>query len=127
MKSKKPENPFEIVEVEVFDDDFEAASQDSGFDSEAAVSIPNQERSYEEGYEDEQSYQRRRRRRSAPVTRKTRKNKYGWAFFVSSMFIGVGLTASMGHPLPLFLGMGVGFLFFVDPIYEKVMEKIENL
>ncbi|MEM6768676.1 MAG: hypothetical protein AAF655_27300, partial [Bacteroidota bacterium] len=48
--------------------------------------------------------------------------KYGWSFFLASLFIGLGITATIDAPLPLFLGLAVGFLFFVDPIYEKAME-----
>ena len=58
--------------------------------------------------------------------RPERKNKYGWAFFLCSMFIGLGFTTvSELAPLPLFLGLGVGFLFFVDPIYNRVMDLFE--
>jgi hypothetical protein len=85
-----------------------------------------------EFYDQENRHQRRTRERTRVhrVERSRqgpRKNKYGWAFFLCSMFIGLGITASLGHPLGLFLGLGIGFLFFVDPIYEKVMSIIDRL
>jgi hypothetical protein len=57
-----------------------------------------------------------------------KKNKFGWAFFLAFMFSGMGISiATDTMPLGFFLGMAIGFLFFVDPIYQKVMEKIEKL
>ena len=58
--------------------------------------------------------------------RKDKKKHYGWAFFLASLFIGLGITASFGSPMGLFTGMGVGFLFFVEPIYKKVMSIFER-
>lgn len=69
---------------------------------------------------------RAKERRFEPPKRKG-KNKYGWAFFLFSMFTGLGITATIDSPLPLFLGLGIGFLFFVDPIYEALMRRINNL
>ncbi|MFK7972033.1 MAG: hypothetical protein AB8F95_16820 [Bacteroidia bacterium] len=54
-----------------------------------------------------------------------RKNKHGWAFFLCSLFIGLGITATTEAPIGLFGGLGVGFLFFVDPIYQRVMDLFE--
>lgn len=59
--------------------------------------------------------------------KKSGADQYGWAFFLASMFIGLGITATTGHPLGLFLGMGLGFLFFVDPFYEKFMKIFDKL
>jgi hypothetical protein len=53
------------------------------------------------------------------------KNRYGWAFFLCSFFVGLGVTASTDAPIWMFLGLGVGFLFFVDPIYHRVMDLFE--
>ena len=58
--------------------------------------------------------------------RKKEKN-YGWAFFVASIMVGLGFTATFDIPAFLFGGLALGFLFFVVPIYQKVMEKIKNL
>jgi hypothetical protein len=43
------------------------------------------------------------------------------------MFSGIAVTATFGTPAGVLLGMGFGFLFFVDPIYQKVMDKIDKL
>jgi hypothetical protein len=83
---------------------------------------------------DQESGHRRRTRQRTRVHRveKNRqksktKNKYGWAFFLFSLFTGLGITATIGEPLGLFMGLGIGFLFFVDPIYEKVMSILDRL
>lgn len=52
--------------------------------------------------------------------------KYNWAFFVACMFMGIGLSKIVHNPAMVMMGMSVGFLFFVDPIYQKVMDKIEK-
>lgn len=54
-----------------------------------------------------------------------KKNEYGWAFFLCSLFVGVGLFLASSSLLPLFLGLGFGFLFFVDPIYQRVIDLFE--
>lgn len=56
----------------------------------------------------------------------TKPKKYNWAFFCASLFIGLGVGISVENPALLMIGMGVGFLFFVDPIYQKLMDKIEK-
>jgi len=53
--------------------------------------------------------------------------KYSWAFYLCSVFIGIGFTAMLEAPLPLFLGIGLGLLFFVDPIYKKIINIINDL
>jgi len=63
-------------------------------------------------------------RKTERKTGKKEKN-YGWAFFLASMFIGLGITATSEAPMGLFAGMGIGFLFFVPPIYKKVMSFFE--
>jgi hypothetical protein len=72
--------------------------------------------------EEEDAIEKMRERERMEEPPKEKANKYGWAFFLASMFIGIGITATIGAPLPLFVGMGVGFLFFVDPIYERFMQ-----
>lgn len=54
---------------------------------------------------------------------KTYKSK----FFLACLFVGVGLTAVSEVPLFIFLGLAIGFLFYVDPIYQKVIRAIERL
>lgn len=56
----------------------------------------------------------------------TKPKKYNWAFFLASMFIGIGIGEAIGADSAVLFGMGVGFLFFVDPFYQKVMSKIEK-
>ena len=53
--------------------------------------------------------------------------RYGWAFFLCSMLIGLGIAIPSDGPTALFIGMGIGFLFMVDPIYEKVIQAIKDL
>ena len=54
-------------------------------------------------------------------TQTGKKKKYNWAFFLASFFIGMAFTTVSDSPLPMFIGMGIGFLFFVDPIYQRVL------
>jgi 4-hydroxybenzoate polyprenyltransferase len=77
---------------------------------------------------DENLTRRERRRlfRHQPKPQSEGKNKFGWAFFLASLFIGIGLTATFETPLGIFLGLGLGFLFFVDPIYHKVMSWLDS-
>lgn len=53
--------------------------------------------------------------------------RYGWAFFLCSMLIGLGIAIPSDGPTALFIGMGIGFLFMVDPIYEKVIQAIKDI
>jgi hypothetical protein len=43
------------------------------------------------------------------------------------MFLGLGMTTVLDHPIGIMMGLGFGFLFFVKPIYEKTMDLIERL
>ncbi|MEO0472533.1 MAG: hypothetical protein AAF206_23145 [Bacteroidota bacterium] len=66
--------------------------------------------------------------REQPVgKKKKRKNKYGWAFFLCSMFLGLAFIPFVQPPTSIMAGLGIGFLFFVDPIYDKVMDLIERI
>ena len=115
MNFSKEENKFDIFEHEILEGDQNLA-EERKLNPEAEIYVPI-----------EATDTRTRRRKKAPKVKKTRKNKFGWAFFLCSMFFGVALTATLGTPFYVLAGLGVGFLFFVDPIYNKVMEKIENL
>ena len=53
--------------------------------------------------------------------------RYGWAFFLCSMLIGLGISIPSDGPTALFVGMGIGFLFLVDPIYDKVIQAIKDI
>lgn len=104
---------FEFNEVEISDQELNDLGSSEFYDQESG-----QER---------RTRQRTRVHRVERNRRSPRKNKYGWAFFLCSLFLGLGLTATLEHPLPLFAGLGIGFLFFVDPIYEKIMSIIDRL
>jgi hypothetical protein len=110
------EKRFEIHEVDVNE-----SGQDypeKGFDNEAPVNL---------GYEDEYEYEETRQRaRQQGKGKEKKKNKYGWAFFLCSLFIGLGITATFDAPMGLFAGLGIGFLFFVDPIYDRVMDALNR-
>ena len=53
--------------------------------------------------------------------------KYNWAFFLCCFFVGLAIAIPSEGPTAMFIGMGLGFLFFVDPIYEKVMQIIREI
>lgn len=59
-------------------------------------------------------------------SKKKKEEKYNWAFFLASLFVGVGLSRIFHVQAFVMFGLAGGFLFFVDPIYDKVMEKIKN-
>ncbi|MEM7367091.1 MAG: hypothetical protein AAF587_00750 [Bacteroidota bacterium] len=116
MKKKDPKEKFEIIEHDLLDEVFD----DQHYDMEAEINIPRLEQTTIEAEATRAKWGKK------ATVKKERKNKFGWAFFLSAMFIGVGLTATFETPLGIFLGMGIGFLFFVDPIYNKVMDKIDK-
>ena len=41
--------------------------------------------------------------------------RYGWVLFLCSTLIGLGISIYAGGPTALFIGMGIGLLFLVDP------------
>jgi hypothetical protein len=55
------------------------------------------------------------------------KKKYAAYMFLFCLFTGLGFTATFDVPVFLFMGLGTGFLAFIDPIYEKIMDKINSL
>jgi hypothetical protein len=59
--------------------------------------------------------------------KKEKKLKYAWLFFIASIMI----TKAISHTLHIHgvsgLGVGIGLLFFIPNVYNKVMEKINNL
>ncbi|MCB9232285.1 MAG: hypothetical protein H6581_11510 [Bacteroidia bacterium] len=67
-----------------------------------------------------QVYQQETQISETPVKDKPVK-RHSWAFFLASMFLGVGVTATTEVPLGVFVGMGLGFLFFVPTIYDRVL------
>lgn len=104
---------FEFNEVEISDQELNELGSSEFYDQESG-----QER---------RTRQRTRVHRVEKSRRAPRKNKYGWAFFLCSLFLGLGITATFESPLGLFGGLGIGFLFFVDPIYEKMMSLIDRI
>ncbi|MEZ4825039.1 MAG: hypothetical protein R3C61_01915 [Bacteroidia bacterium] len=118
MPFSDPEDKFKVVETEVFED--ETFFDDKKYDAEAQVVIPQTQN------REEEATKTRSKNRNSAQEKPHRKNKYGWAFFLSSMFMGVGITATLDTPLGIFVGLSIGFLFFVDPIYERIMDAIEG-
>ncbi|MEL6651671.1 MAG: UbiA family prenyltransferase [Bacteroidota bacterium] len=110
MSFKRTDDPFEIREHRVGD------REEQYLDD---IRI-------EDDFQEEDAIEQMRMRERYRPAKKKIKNKYGWAFFLFSLFIGLGITATTNHPLPLFAGLGTGFLFFVDPIYERIMRAIEQ-
>ena len=117
-----PDSPFEIFEVEVFDD-HTVIPEDKHLNAEAEVRIP---KTKEDKLVRERELMRRRRRNIYNEGPPRRKKKYNWAFFLCSLFLGIAITVTLDTPIGVLGGLGLGFLFFVDPIYEKLMDKIEN-
>lgn len=64
---------------------------------------------------------------SQTVQKPEKEKKYNWAFFCASMFMGIALGEMMNVDSFVLFGIGGGFLFFVDPIYQKVMDKINKM
>ena len=110
MSFKKNEDPFEVREHRVREQSEDQFLDDLRIDD----------------YQEEDAIEQIRARERYRPERKQRKNKYGWAFFLFSLFLGLGFTATTNNPIGLFAGLGTGFLFFVDPIYDKVMRAIER-
>lgn len=113
MAFTDPDEKFKYIEVEVHE-----TAEDPSLDSHADMERPLQ-------YEAEETAQRSRQ--AAKPGKTERKNKFGWAFFLASLFLGLGITATLETPMGLFAGLGIGFLFFVDPIYNKVMDWLDRL
>ncbi|RMG23169.1 MAG: hypothetical protein D6730_14980 [Bacteroidetes bacterium] len=114
---------FEVVEVEVWND-----GEGEQLPTDIHHNLPQDQAHKQANSKRTTARQRRRARRQARREAKANKEpKYNWAFFLASLFIGIGFTATFGPPLGIFLGLGIGFLFFVDPIYEKIMDRIKEL
>lgn len=112
---------FEVIETEVWDASEEAEERSDIHQNLEAEARPRHNRRQRENAVERTASPQRR------IRQKTKKKTYNWAFFLASFFIGLGITATFDTPIGLFSGLGVGFLFFVDPIYEKVMERLNDL
>lgn len=105
MSFDEKESLFDINEFEI---DEEGRRRDP----EARVKIPQMEREHET---------RRERKARQKKEKAEQPKKYNWAFFVACCCFGMIGPVAANEPATIFLGAGVGFLFFVDPIYERVI------
>lgn len=60
------------------------------------------------------------------VEKKTKTKRFGWAFFLAFTMMGIGITASTEIPMGVLGGMGIGFLFFVHPIHDRVISMLSG-
>ncbi|MEM7658487.1 MAG: hypothetical protein AAF399_20335 [Bacteroidota bacterium] len=116
-KFNDPQERFDVFEHDIVDADI----QDEGYDAEAEVQIAGQ------GQRLSNREKRKQRRREKKARKAAQEDNYGWAFFLSSMFLGVGVTTLLDHPIGVMMGMAIGFLFFVKPFYQKVMDLIDRI
>lgn len=114
---------FDVFEVEVWEED-EDNSQNAIDQNDIHHNLSEAEKD-QQALQTETVHQRRQRRVKRKA--KVKEPKYNWAFFLASLFIGIGITATFGTPFGLFMGLGLGFLFFVDPIYEKIMQRLNDM
>ncbi len=112
MHFEEKEKKFDIRE-------FEIAENDGRQNPEAEVRLPENEQSAE-ATESRSRNRSRKEKEKKPVS-------YNGAFFVASIMFGMAATVTFEIPAPLFVAMGVGFLFFVDPFYQRIMSWIEKL
>lgn len=110
MTFDEQESKFDIQE-------FEISEEGRHYDPEARVKIPEREVVYET---------RRERRRRKKAEKGPKQKKYHWAFFLSCVCFGLIGPVAANAPSTIFLGAGIGFLFFVDPIYERVISIFER-
>ncbi|TAE53417.1 MAG: hypothetical protein EAZ89_07445 [Bacteroidetes bacterium] len=115
MKFSDPNEKFEVVEVEMLESD----ATTNRMNPEAAVRVGNI--SYAQEAEDVRP---REKQAKAKLENKT---PYAWAFFLFCLFAGLSFTATGNGPQGLFLGLGTGFLFFIEPIYNKLMRLIDKI
>lgn len=109
MSFDEKESRFNINEFEI---DEEGRRQDP----EARVRIPQLENEHETRRE-----RRRRKKQEKEQAKAAQPKKYNWAFFVACCCFGMIGPVAANEPATIFLGAGIGFLFFVDPIYERVI------
>lgn len=110
MNFGEQESKFDIKEYEIREDG-------DKYDPEARVQLPEQTVIYET---------KRERRRRKNKEKQQRPKKYHWAFFLSCVCFGMIGPVAANAPSTIFLGAGIGFLFFVDPIYERVISIFER-
>lgn len=115
-KFNDPQERFDVFEHNILDADVE----DQGYDPEAEVQISGQE-------ERLSTKEKRKQKRRDRKAQKAKEDNYGWAFFLCSLFIGLGVTTLLDHPIGIMMGLGFGFLFFVKPFYEKIMDLIDRI
>lgn len=121
-----------ITQVEVENPDLSqtedfANAQNLSEITETSTEIPVVEAPVNETPIVQQQEQVQQRIQSQTVQKPEKEKKYNWAFFCASMFMGIALGEMMNVDSFVLFGMGIGFLFFVDPIYQKVMDKINKM
>lgn len=122
--SFEEKNKFDVFEVEVWEEEEEQEIPQSEIHHSEIHHNLNESHKDQQALQSRTTHQRRQRR---VKRKKTKEKKYNWAFFLASLFIGLGVTATFDAPFGLFAGLGIGFLFFVDPIYEKVMQRLNDM
>lgn len=58
--------------------------------------------------------------------KRKREKKYAPYLFLACLFTGIGITTISSEAIGVMMGLATGFLMFIDPIYDKVMEKISK-
>lgn len=119
--SESQSNKFDVSEHEVYDPlpDYELAGKLEVDESERE---PERRREYQG-----QSDTTRWRSDQVESSKKKNKTPYAWAFFLCSLFLGLGFTATFEAPFGIMAGLGLGYLFFVPQIYDKVMRLLDRI
>jgi len=110
---------FKVHEIDVTQD---GDNFDSHLERDSATAVrpeKNRDTAIEEVRYREDQWEKRLRKKS--------KKPYAPYMFLSCLFLGVGMTATFDVPIFLFAGLSAGFLSFVDPVYDKIMDKLDKL
>ncbi len=110
MNFGEKESPFDIHEFDIVEDDERQ-------NPEAHVRIPQAQ---------QEGHRAKSRKEKDKPSSSSKPKSFNWAFFLAFLFFGLAATVTLHTPGALFVGMGIGFLFFVDPIYERVMSLFQR-
>ncbi|MFN0202470.1 MAG: hypothetical protein ACKVTZ_13175 [Bacteroidia bacterium] len=66
-----------------------------------------------------------REERNVKKSRERRSNE--GKLFVAFILLGIGFTTLVEGPFPLFLGIALAFISTMDPVYQKIMDRINKL
>lgn len=66
-----------------------------------------------------------REERNVKKSRERRNNE--GKLFVAFILLGIGFTTLVKAPFPLFLGIALAFVSTMDPVYQKIMDRINKL